>query len=613
MNNRKLTHWRKYIANNFTLGFDGKTNWALKRQKETARLVLEAMRIKPGILIADDVGLGKTWIGVLTAIAVADSGGSVVICAPNKEICKKWGDEIESWWGYDHNRAHPDLKNKTPQPNLDYGIKGRDLERVMPYRILIISHHDYKTRTSPWKCNLLIVDEAHRGKAKDTFYDNNYANFTLLLTATPFGKDPSHIKALLRVIGCDDVEFLAPLSNLDSINEKDFQQIQQELSKWMIRHTYDDLLQSEKNLISPLPPQTIEGSLLQEGSKGIPIKDDMRKLILHVERINLIDRTVFEDNPTITLPYSPEAISQTLTNKKSNDPRIQYHLNELKKLGNIENPLLNELKKFAQLMFEHNEKFIVFCYHHTAADTVKAAIQSVWDEHSKTITTMESQENLHTILNSWYKQRQEDLLSGGYIENEHTELERTKEILKRYLVELGTAIVKKTKDISKQDYYDLFSSVHKHQHVLKKMEMKGSSASKFRTIPSMNVNEDALKLFFNYPIPPYALVLTGKDSEGIDLHRQCSTLVHFELSYRPELTLQANGRVRRINSLASKRGQSICYYYPYLQETRSEALTHEAFTRLENFGKLLGGTHLSDTESSNTATFTNKHYTGHIK
>ena len=90
--------------------------------------------------------------------------------------------------------------------------------------------------------------------------------------------------------------------------------------------------------------------------------------------------------------------------------------------------------------------------------------------------------------------------------------------------------------------------------------------------PSEKAREEALFLhnrqpdtvisIFNSPFGPDVLVVTDKLSEGIDLHRYCRHLIHYELDPSPIRTVQRNGRLRRVNSWAAATGQPILYAYP---------------------------------------------------
>jgi hypothetical protein len=81
---------------------------------------------------------------------------------------------------------------------------------------------------------------------------------------------------------------------------------------------------------------------------------------------------------------------------------------------------------------------------------------------------------------------------------------------------------------------------------------------------------DIVLALFNSPFGPDVLVTTDRLSEGVDLHRCCRHLIHYELDPSPVRTIQRNGRVRRVGSWAALTGQPICYAYPTFGGTRDE-------------------------------------------
>jgi hypothetical protein len=84
-------------------------------------------------------------------------------------------------------------------------------------------------------------------------------------------------------------------------------------------------------------------------------------------------------------------------------------------------------------------------------------------------------------------------------------------------------------------------------------------------------------------------VVTDKLSEGIDLHRYCRHLIHYELDPSPIRTVQRNGRLRRVNSWAAVTGQPIFYAYPAFRGTRDHRLVQIVKKRIDSFSLLLAG------------------------
>jgi ERCC4-related helicase len=111
-----------------------------------------------------------------------------------------------------------------------------------------------------------------------------------------------------------------------------------------------------------------------------------------------------------------------------------------------------------------------------------------------------------------------------------------------------------------------------------------------------NQQPDTVISIFNSPFGPDVLVVTDKLSEGIDLHRYCRHLIHYELDPSPIRTVQRNGRLRRVNSWAAATGQPICYTYPAFRGTRDHRLVQIMKKRIDSFSLLLGGVQDFDVE-----------------
>ena len=111
-----------------------------------------------------------------------------------------------------------------------------------------------------------------------------------------------------------------------------------------------------------------------------------------------------------------------------------------------------------------------------------------------------------------------------------------------------------------------------------------------------NQQPDTIISIFNSPFGPDVLVVTDKLSEGIDLHRYCRHLVHYELDPSPIRTVQRNGRLRRVSSWAAVTGQPILYAYPAFRGTRDHRLVQIMKKRLDSFSLLLGGVQDFDVE-----------------
>ena len=102
---------------------------------------------------------------------------------------------------------------------------------------------------------------------------------------------------------------------------------------------------------------------------------------------------------------------------------------------------------------------------------------------------------------------------------------------------------------------------------------------------------------FNSPLLPEVLVCTSVGQEGIDLHRHCRNVIHYDLAWNPAVIEQRTGRVDRIGSktqrerkLAGSGGNIFLEIgVPYLAGTYDERMYEELRLRAQTFEVLTGG------------------------
>lgn len=103
---------------------------------------------------------------------------------------------------------------------------------------------------------------------------------------------------------------------------------------------------------------------------------------------------------------------------------------------------------------------------------------------------------------------------------------------------------------------------------------------------------------FNSPLLPDVLVCTSVGAEGIDLHRHCRHVVHYDLAWNPAVLEQRTGRVDRIGSKAHRDRMhgtegAISPFLevgvPFLAGTYDERMFEELRTRAQIFEVLTGG------------------------
>lgn len=102
---------------------------------------------------------------------------------------------------------------------------------------------------------------------------------------------------------------------------------------------------------------------------------------------------------------------------------------------------------------------------------------------------------------------------------------------------------------------------------------------------------------FNTPLLPEILVCTSVGAEGIDLHRHCRKVLHYDLAWNPAVLEQRTGRVDRIGSKTFREreaanggdGPSLEVGVPFLAGTYDERMFEELRMRSQIFEVLTGG------------------------
>jgi Helicase conserved C-terminal domain len=108
---------------------------------------------------------------------------------------------------------------------------------------------------------------------------------------------------------------------------------------------------------------------------------------------------------------------------------------------------------------------------------------------------------------------------------------------------------------------------------------------------------------FNTPLLPEVLVCTSVGQEGIDLHRHCRHVVHYDLAWNPAVLEQRTGRADRIGSktfrerdvaIAMNKKVFLEIGVPFLAGTYDERMYEELRLRAQTFEVLTGGEFAAD-------------------
>jgi Helicase conserved C-terminal domain len=107
---------------------------------------------------------------------------------------------------------------------------------------------------------------------------------------------------------------------------------------------------------------------------------------------------------------------------------------------------------------------------------------------------------------------------------------------------------------------------------------------------------------FNTPLLPEVLICTQVGQEGIDLHRHCRHVVHYDLAWNPAVLEQRTGRADRIGSKtfrerdAASDPKAVCLQIgvPFIAGTYDERMYEELRLRAQTFEVLTGGDFAAD-------------------
>lgn len=169
-----------------------------RRQFATAKAILDRLNgDQKGVILADDVGLGKTTVAAFCALVVAGCNRTVRILAPNEMMARRWRQELEVHLpAMSSFAAHLNLSHAQRRLNVD-------IKQLRPGTIAVSTHQ----KVHRLNCDLLIVDEAHRTRSENSNLgqrisrQGNAVGNVLILTATPFSIDPKDFARLLKRVG----------------------------------------------------------------------------------------------------------------------------------------------------------------------------------------------------------------------------------------------------------------------------------------------------------------------------------------------------------------------------------------------------------------------------
>jgi ERCC4-related helicase len=598
-----------------------------------------------GILLADDVGLGKTTVAALVAwvVASAFNGRTVRILAPNDTLMRRWADEL---------RLHVPMLNAEATHLTTVSERRVKTGKVTNLRAgtIQVVKHSYASGGNRLSCDLLIVDEAHRAKgdqsdfAKELREQKRHAKRVLVLTATPFSIRLDEFKRMLSLVGGESAgpkvgDYQRELDRLytgSTARKSDVvadrlatcaAEAVAAISPYVIRHGIDQLPE-EQQAFGDREDWSIDVPSARADEIELMLRMDRLLRLLKDANMDLkgatndprfhvgwkyFDRVLGEVEhamPKVNILTQRIAGDQIETIKKQRR-KVAPH-SKLTTVGESVNAVANS-----------REKVVLFCHHHATAQELalhldqvipavkrvsqaeRQAWQAVWTEVLAAEIEATDAPELLDVFITWLtgdlQIRQMESWLVETVSGENTLAKRLcteKARHKNGAVTIAEAALALFKELVRSKSTKAVLSAARNDPALLP---GGARASKvFATCRATNEEQhrhlflrnqqpDAVMAIFNSPFGPEVLVVTDQLSEGVDLHRYCRHLVHYELDPSPIRTVQRNGRLRRVNGWGAVIGEPIRYAYPALRGTRDHRLVAIMKKRLDSFSLLLGG------------------------
>lgn len=627
----------------------------LTRQFKTAKEILSRFASGRGVLLADDVGLGKTTVAALVAWTVACQDKRVRIYAPNEVLRRRWAEELE--------RHVPPLERLGASSDRikigDVGKLNAGRIQVATHHALVKSHGNNEQRTA---CDLMIIDEAHRAKGEASAFNEALRNLgdrakrKLILTATPFSIRLAELEQLLRFVGATGFDgvrrYAADMKRLYTLGggydvdveckrlENAARAAIEELQPYLIRHDVADLLAADRRHFGVVDAGSweIRAPAATREDIGLLLRID-RLLQLTAERAG--ER---RNDPRFHVGWQHVATVLEAIEERSrgdSDPVVLQHAqaarNALSARRTKPHPKIAAVNDAIRPLLAAGEKVLVFCHHRaTASELLGGLEQSLKAERRSRSEPPErvwraaweslllDEDDLVRPIIDWLCSPGLRSQVGGWLVEPGTTVEALVEQLETVRPRHSPVEVPPIADAAK----DLTRALLDKQSTSTRALLKGiangqptfgGKASRFpgdldagfHTMGAWSQQGDGDQLktlytgkpdivieLFNSPFGPDVLVTTDFLSEGVDLHRYCRHLVHYELDPSPVRTLQRNGRIHRVRSWSALTRKPIRYAYPTFGGTRDEKAVGVMRQRLNAFGLLLGGVPGVDADST---------------
>ncbi|MFC1548141.1 helicase-related protein, partial [Candidatus Neomarinimicrobiota bacterium] len=470
---------------------------------------------RPRLLLADDVGLGKTIEAglVLRDLAARRRANRILIVCP-AGIMHQWQEELESKFGFRFKIFDRDTIHETRLLH-EIGANPWSIEpRVIASMDFIKRREGAFRELSSSKWDVVIVDEAHhlsRGRSEGDITDrhrlgrwlSDATDALILMTATPHDGYDESFSSLLGLL---EPSLVMPDGAIH------YQRYSPHLIRRLKRHIRNPD-GSEKFLrrqVDPIPvdmssaEQKLHDAVVAQ-ARGLEEFATSARRRIDAEAIRLV-ATILRKRAA----SSRAALAQTIQNRQDNlSERIEEleiqrdHLRALRRGDTVSDDDLTRLEKDA---------------HRTYLSVIRRLGQSV----RRAETEQEELTNLSELLEACQSEPDSKLTRL---------LETLREVCEEY---------PNDKVIIFSEYVDTVDSI---KTALETTDNYAGKCCSLAGESSRLRRQEILSDFFSDQ--KLILIATDAAGEGLNLHEYCHRIIHFELPWNPNRLEQRNGRIDR--------------------------------------------------------------------
>jgi hypothetical protein len=626
----------------------------VRRQKASASAILWRMYGSPsvpGVILGDEVGMGKTYVALAVAAALAaHRRPRILILAHSREMAaiwkKRWdmlatanswmdfpdADEICSldeipkgiWFAAYDTLKH--VSSAELQSTLREVLRGRGTPRGIYRKRLtrdLFGHwrleadHEveisksarrefwngaYDWNMGEWasihraehllkrlyfdslrrksQLDLLIVDEAHKLEAgqRDEFFDRVFsarAHRVLLVTATPFSLSVeellSRVRNLFDFCGHDPATVSGQRGRLRALLEDyrkkiDSRQapakslkssIQEELGAYFVRSTWP----SRQRVPHPL---VIPKQYTQDGQQAFAM---LRLEKAFAELYDSGGRTQIAQN-RVTLCSSYAAVTNSSHGGNEALESLRWFLSRLKRNSKQEHPKLEFCVDWLAKNIRPPDKIVVFSNRLASIGELYRRLGARFRHGAERLTRQ------------WDQYRKPPDLSPEALAKLRMAFYSNRDLVRRSPCE---AIQWADEIAEDQEAKYWVQAWGKRRHARWVSTLSGE-----RTGLEGGRSNEVVRFAFNLPGPPYILICSPIAREGIDLHKYCRKVMHYDLEWSPTAMEQRVGRVDRVGSLANQTGEPVETYIIRNPGTYEDRILNVVNERMKMVRVLLG-------------------------